>query len=363
MDNLVLSNILYRKTRTFTTIAGVALGVVLVVLTVGIVHGFLHDQGRRNSAVTAEIIFSPPGNNIGLNLSPTLALPLTLADELRHVEGVADAVAVGQIVRGRMIDGIDYDAFARVSEARVVEGRPFNNSASGPDEVIIDRIHQRGRNAKIGDRIELLDREFTVVGIYEPESLGRVKVSLAKMQEFVNREGLASLILVKVSDPSRQEEVFARIKQLYPDYGVVLTRSLPILLAQGTPALNTFLDVVVMLAIIVSSLVILLTMYTTVSERTRQIGVLKSLGASRFWIASEIEKEALVISGLGVLVGFGLSIGGKYLITKLSSLTVELEPAWFFYALVLGMLAGLLGALYPALRAANLDPVKALSYE
>lgn len=363
MDNLVLSNILYRKTRTFTTIAGVALGVVLVVLTVGIVHGFLHDQGRRNSAVTAEIIFSPPGNNIGLNLSPTLALPVGLADELRRVEGVADAVAVGQIVRGRMIDGIDYDSFTRVSEARIVEGRPFQNSAGGPDEVIIDRIHQRGRDLKVGDPIELLDRQFTVVGIYEPESLGRVKVPLAKMQEFVNRDDLASLILVKVADPSKQEEVFARIKQLYPDYGVVLTRALPILIAQGTPALNTFLDVVVLLAIIVSSLVILLTMYTTVSERTRQIGVLKSLGASKFWIASEIEKEALAISALGVLVGFGLSVAGKYLIMRLSSLTVELEPAWLFYALMLGMLAGLLGALYPALRAANLDPVKALSYE
>ncbi len=143
----------------------------------------------------------------------------------------------------------------------------------------------------------------------------------------------------------------------------MLTRDLPILISQGTPALNTFLDVVVLLAIIVSSLVILLTMYTTVTERTRQIGVLKSLGASKFWIAGEIEKEALLISSLGVVAGFALSVIGKFIITRLTTMSVTLEPMWLLYALALGMLAGVLGALYPALRAANQDPVEALAYE
>ena len=91
--------------------------------------------------------------------------------------------------------------------------------------------------------------------------------------------------------------------------------------------------------------------------------MLKSLGASRLFIASEIEKEALAISALGVLVGFAISAGGKLLITRLTSLHVEMEASWLFYALVLGMLAGVLGALYPALRAANQDPVQALAYE
>ena len=83
MDNLVLANILYRKTRTFATIAGVALGVILVVLTVGISHGFLHDQGKRNSAVTAEILFGAPGSSLVLNLNPTLNLKEEVAEQLR----------------------------------------------------------------------------------------------------------------------------------------------------------------------------------------------------------------------------------------------------------------------------------------
>ncbi|HSB09526.1 MAG TPA: FtsX-like permease family protein [Blastocatellia bacterium] len=358
MDNLVLSNILYRKTRTVTTMAGVALGVVLVVLTVGIAHGFLRDQGRRNAAVTAEIIVGGPGTTFGLSLNPTLSLSLDLADKLRAIEGVIDVVPVGQYLHGRVIDGIDYASFTRVSDVRVVEGKP---AVSG-DEAMIDRVQQKQRKLNVGDPIEVFDRQFRIVGIYEPESLGRIKVPLATMQQYLNRP-LCSMLLVKLSNPAKQEDVAKQIKEQYPDDSVVLTRDLPILIARGTPALQTFLSVVIALSIIVSSLVILLTMYTTVTERTRQIGVLKSLGASKGWIAGEIEKEAVLISALGVLVGSILAVAGKYLITRLTPISVELEPAWLFYALVLGLLAGALGALYPALRAANQDPVTALAYE
>lgn len=375
MDNLVISNILYRKTRTLATMAGVALGVVLVVLTIGIAHGFLNEQGRRNSAITAEILFGPPGTTFGLSLNPTLSLPIkktagshtkekfTGIDDLLAIEGVSDAVPVGQFLRGRMVDGIDYDAFTRVSGVRVVEGRAFTASDKPVDEVIIDRVQQRQRKLKVGDEMEILDRPFRIVGIYEPESLGRIKIPLATLQQFLNREGLCSTLLVRTSDPSKQHEVAARIKERFPDYGVMMTRDLPVVYAQGTPALHTFLNVVITLSIIFSSLIILLTMYTTVAERTRQIGVLKSLGASKLWIAGEIEKEALLISVLGVLAGIALSVTGKLIITRLTTMNVELEAMWLFYALVFGMLAGLLGALYPALRAANQDPVKALAYE
>ena len=359
MDNLVLSNILFRKTRTLLSIAGVALGVILVVLTVGVVHGFMNDQNRRNTAVAAEITFGPPGTTFGFSLSPTLSMPLSRADELRSIEGVAEAVPVGQLVRGRMIDGVDYESFKLVSKVQVIEGRPI---ASG-DEVIIDSYLHTGRGLNVGDEMELLGRPFQIVGVYEPETLGRVKIPLATLQEFLNRPDLCSFLLVKVKDPSEQEQVAARILERFPQHDVRLTRDLPVLYARGTPALQTFLKVVITVSIIISSLVILLAMYTTVTERTRQIGVLKSLGASRGWIAWEIEKEALLISSLGVIAGFILSVAGEYVIEKFSTTNVELEAVWLFYALLVGMVSGAAGALYPALRAANQDPVKALSYE
>jgi len=104
-------------------------------------------------------------------------------------------------------------------------------------------------------------------------------------------------------------------------------------------------------------------MYSTVKERTRQIGILKSMGASSGWIAVEIEKEALVLAAAGVIAGFALSLAGKFIIQGLLPTTVQLEPRWFGYSVVLGLLSGAIGALYPALRAAAHDPVIALAYE
>ncbi|HKG21134.1 MAG TPA: ABC transporter permease [Blastocatellia bacterium] len=359
MDNLVVSNILYRKTRTLTTIAGVALGVVLVLLTVGIANGFLHEQGRRNSAVTAEIMFHPQGS-FSLGVSTTLSIPLSQAEQIRAIPGVTDAVPVGNLLlEGRVVDGIDYDSFTHVSALRIVEGRPLR----GGDEAIIDRVHQHNRNAKVGDEFRLFESTFRIVGIYEPEALGRIKIPLATLQEHLNREGLCSMILVKLDDPAKTEEVARQIKEVFPKNDVRLTRDLPILYARGTPALQTFLKIVVALSVIVSSLVILLAMYTTVTERTRQIGVLKSLGAPKGWIAGEILKEAALISLLGVVAGFVISVAGKLLITRLTTLNVDIEPRWVVYAFLIGLASGVIGALYPALRAANQDPVKALSYE
>jgi putative ABC transport system permease protein len=104
-------------------------------------------------------------------------------------------------------------------------------------------------------------------------------------------------------------------------------------------------------------------MYTTVVERTRQIGVLKSLGASRAFIGLTIEREALVISMLGVFVGYVVALTAAAIIRASTTLTIEFEPQWFIATGLLGLGSGLVGALYPALRAARMDPVEALAHE
>ena len=98
------------------------------------------------------------------------------------------------------------------------------------------------------------------------------------------------------------------------------------------------------------------------TERTRQIGILKSLGASKLAIATVIEKEALLISAFGVLAGLAISMLARaFLMWR--GIALEMEPGYILTAALAGLLSGLLGALYPALRAASLDPVDALSYE
>jgi len=144
---------------------------------------------------------------------------------------------------------------------------------------------------------------------------------------------------------------------------LILTRDIPAFYAAGLPQLNKFLHVVVGLSAVISSLVILLAMYTTITERTREIGILKSLGASKKFIISAIEKEALLISVMGVIVGFILSYGSSALLRYFSSLTIDLSALWLAYAGAIGLLGGVVGAFYPAIRAARQDAVKALAYE
>ena len=132
---------------------------------------------------------------------------------------------------------------------------------------------------------------------------------------------------------------------------------------QGVPALNVFLDVVIGVAAAISGLIILLTMYTTVTERTRQIGILKSLGMSNAGIAGIITQEAILISIFGILSGVVLTYLRRLILTQFITLDVEIKPSVLLIVFIVGLIGGAIGALYPALRAARLDAVDALNYE
>jgi putative ABC transport system permease protein len=132
---------------------------------------------------------------------------------------------------------------------------------------------------------------------------------------------------------------------------------------KSIPLLGVFLRVLVVLAAVVSSLVVMLAMYTTITERTREIGILKAMGASRGYIVGIIEKEAILISLIGLVTGFVVSLVAGYLIHKTYGLVFEYSWRWAVVAGTIGLVGGILGALYPAWRASNLDPVNALAYE
>jgi putative ABC transport system permease protein len=183
------------------------------------------------------------------------------------------------------------------------------------------------------------------------------------MQEQVGSPESCTSILVASTNPAEQELVAERIHQAFPEDQIIFTRDLPELYATGVPALNVFISVVVAIAAAISMLVILLAMYTTVTERTRQIGILKSLGMSNSSIAWVIEQEALLVSVLGVLLGLILTFAARFALMRASNLSVEIEPRWVLISLLIGVVGGSIGALYPALRAARQDAVDALSYE
>ena len=366
MDSLVFSNIAHRPARTAVSVFGTAVGVLLIVFTVGLAHGVLHERGRRESNIGAEIMIRASGS-MGLGGgSSQFRLPVAHAAELAQIEGVRAATPVGQTLDKsdsgfgqRLIDGINYDEYASLARITMREGRKLESG----DEAIIDPEWKRSRNAKVGDTVKLFERPFKIVGVYEPPGGGRIKIPLSTMQEQEGADNRASAILIACVDPAQQDAVAKRINDRFPEDQLVFTRDLPEIYASGVPALNVFIKVVVGVAASISMLVILLAMYTTVTERTRQIGILKSLGMSKTAIAWVIEQEAIIVSVLGVVVGVLLTLLARAAVMRATSLTIEIEPRWVLVALGVGIVGGSIGALYPALRAARQDAVEALSYE
>jgi putative ABC transport system permease protein len=365
MINLVAANIRQRPVRSLVSIAGVALGVALVMLFTGLSRGMSNDMQRRSSNVRAEIIFTRPGS---MELtSSTANLSTKYVERLEAIEGVEGAVPVIRYVfqggKGfgfEQVEGVDWPAFAKMNEMRLVEG----HAPEAADEVVIDEAKARNGKLVVGNTLNLFGgKPYRIAGIYAPESGARVKMSLSAMQNALEAEGKCTYILVKCRDANAQLEVAKRINEALPGNKIQLTRDVLTSIEKSIPYLGVFLRVLVGLSAIVSSLVVMLAMYTTITERTREIGILKAMGASRGFIIGVIEKEAMMISVLGLIAGFVITVVAGLLIHRVFGLIFEYGWGWAITAAAIGLLGGALGALYPAVRAANLDAVSALSYE
>ena len=365
MDNLVLSNIRQRPTRTLISMAGVALGVILVILMTALTRGMLNDRIRREQGVGAEIQFFRMG---GGTLSTSNAMPLDAryADRLKKIPGVRMVSPFGHYVQSgsaglgfEMIDAIELGTYSAISNLRIAEGRAFQSD----DEVIIDEFKANHGSIGVGDEIQVFGNKMKVAGIYSPQIGSRIKMSLGALQRALSQENKCLGILIKVDDGIAPEEVARRIDAELPGNQVVLTRDIGLNFRRQIPGIQGFVRAVMGLSIVVSSLVILLAMYTTITERTREIGILKSLGASKTYIVGVIEKEAIAISLIGVVAGLFMSLIAAFGIEQATTLRLEFHWTWILTAALIGLGAGVIGALYPALRAANQDAVKALSYE
>ncbi|MBZ5535517.1 MAG: ABC transporter permease [Acidobacteriia bacterium] len=365
-NSMIVANILHRPMRTFVSVVAVAIQVTLVLLVVGITTWMRVDSAKRQEGIGADIMFRPP--NAQLLWLTGAPMSVKFKEVLERVEGVkvAAPVLIQTTTSGGLsqIFGIDLPSYSALSGGfNYLRGGPFEEAL----DVLVDDLHARNNKLRVGDQIDVLNHKFRVCGIVEHGKGARVFVPLATLQDLMGAVDKTSVFYIKAKDPNETDAVVQRIKAIpeLRDYSVISIKEYLSQITNATiPALNTFIDVMIFIACLIGFLVIYLSMYTTITERTREIGILKSLGASKLFIVDAILREALLLTILGILLGLGFTFLAKRVITTtLPTLSVLITTAWVVRASLLAVLAGVLGGFYPSLRAASQDPIAALSYE
>jgi putative ABC transport system permease protein len=323
----------------------------------------LQDSARRAKGVGADVLVRPPGSSL-LSLS---GAPMSekLTDKLRHEAHVA--AATGTIVHPvsgvTTVTGVDLPTFNRMSGGfKFLQGGPFER----PDDIIVDEYYARQRNVKAGGTINVLNRDWHVCGVVEAGKLTRIALPLRTLQDLTGNTGKISQIYLKVDKPENVQAVIDNLKKELEGYSIYSMEEFTSLISvNNVPGLRAFINVMVAIGIVIGFAVVCLSMYMAVLQRTREIGILKALGASQWYVMRMILMEAAILGIAGSLVGVVLSFAARGLIVALvpASLTQAIVPEWWPIAGIIALVGALLGALYPGLRAARQDPIEALAYE
>jgi putative ABC transport system permease protein len=366
MNKMIVSNLAHRPVRSAISIVAIGIEVTLILLIVGFSLGMLNDSRSRQAGIGADVIVLPPGssNLVAVTGAP---MPVKIADliaKIPHVSVVAPVYIQISTGSGHLqnLYGIDLHTYEGLHPFRYLAGGPFES----PDDVIVDDIYANGNHVKVGENVSLLNQNFRVAGIVAHGQGARIFLELGKLQELNGGQGKASAFYVKADDPRLAETVVQEIKNIphMDTYGVhSMSEYLSMLTPDNIPMLSTFIRIVIGISVTIGFIVIFQAMYAAVMERTREIGILKSLGASKFYIVNAILRETTVLSIAGILVGFLISLAARIAIQSRTTLPVDITSGWILRAIVIAIVGSLLGAIYPALKAAQKDPIDALAYE
>jgi putative ABC transport system permease protein len=372
MNKLIFANLLHRPLRSVISVLAVAIEVIMILSIVAIFMGMLNSQKQRTNGIGADLMLLPSNASL-FNGVGGASMPVNDAVVLRrlpHVAVVSPAIqhltASGSL---EVIYGIDYDTFDALKPFVFLSGGRFQ----GPNDAMVDDKYAGVRNPvtgkpyAVGDTTRILDHPFRISGIFEAGKGGRRLIPIDTMAQMVDADGKASLFYIKCDSPANDDLVMQEIHSTR-GFGNNTLMTVDSWLDQMTPdklpGFNLALEVVTGIAVIIGFLVIFQSMYTAVLERTREIGILKSMGASKPTIVGVVLRETALLAIVGVVVGIAGTFGVRALLAaRFPTFAFEITSLWIGYGALIAFVGSILGALYPAWMAARKDPIDALAYE
>lgn len=362
---MIVHNVMHRPLRTLITMIAVAVEVTLVISVVGLTSGLLLESAKRTEGIGADIMVQPPSASVFMAFSGA-PMPIAIGDKLQqldYVQAVAPVLVQFNSVNGLdIVYGIDSGSFRAVSGGFVLHD---GHNLEDANDILVDDVYAKGKKVKVGKTLHILEHDFHVAGIVEHGKGARLFVLRTTLQEMSGARDKASVFFIKCDRTDHTAAVMDEARELLPRYEVrPLKDFLSLMTSSNLPGLSVFINVMIGIAVAVGFLVIFLSMYTTIIERTREIGVLKSIGASKGYIIQIILSETTLLCLGGIGGGVGLSYMMRAILVKFfPSMTILITPGWIFRAAIIAIVGGLFGASYPAWLASRRDPVEALAYE
>ncbi len=359
---LLWGNIVARPMRAALSILAITIQVFLVLMIVGLTTGVISEWSKRVEGVGADILVQPPNSSMFLAFSRAV-LPESLADKIAALPGVDEVAPTLTLMDQKhfvLVYGIDYQRFNALSKGFLFRaGRPFE----GADEAIADDIVAQSKHLKVGDKIVLLNHQFTICAIVAHGKGARYFIPLKTAQDLAGAEQRVSMLYVR--SKGDVEATREQILGAAPGNGVKSMAEYTTLMnSSNLPELRPFIRTMVGIGMVISFLVVLMNMHTMVMERTREIGILKALGSSRLDIVKLLLGETVVLAIIGGISGIAVTFLVEAILKETTpTLQILITPGWLVGAVLLALAGAAAGAVYPALRAASYDPVVALAYE
>jgi putative ABC transport system permease protein len=360
IHRLVLENLKHRPIRTLLSAIAIGVQVTMILTLVGVSEGVLGDIAQRSRGTGADVMVRPPGSSV---LAFSGNMPQGVVGVVRKEPHVAQAIGtlVQTIGNFDSITGINLDEFNAMSGGlRYLAGGPF----TGPDDLIVDDVYANAHHLKPGDTVDL-GLKWRVCGIVESGKLSHMFAPLASLQEKYSATNNVSMVYVKLDDKANTDRVIAALKARLEDYRIFsVDQFVSLITVDSIPILKRFTNVVIGLAVIVGFLVVFLSMYTAVLERTREIGILKALGASPGYIMGILLRETLVLAVTGAVAGILMSYGTQWIMKVfVPTMPMFIVFAWWPWAALIALAGSMIGAIYPGLKASRQDAIEALAYD